>query len=86
MSKFLSKEQIDFYNENGYLVVDNVLSNEQCDKTILQMERHADKDYAAILNPDRLEFLIAQSAEKISKTKELPDKVNYLSDSHYKSR
>ena len=29
------------------------------------MERHANKDYAAILNPDRLEFLIAQSAENI---------------------
>ena len=78
MSDFLNNDQINFYKDNGYLVVDDILSEAECDKIIKTMERHANKDYAAILNPDRLEFLIAQSAENLENVNELPDKVNYI--------
>ena len=78
MSDFLNNDQINFYKDNGYLVVDDILSEAECDKIIKKMERHANKDYAAILNPDRLEFLIAQSAENLENVNELPDKVNYI--------
>jgi ectoine hydroxylase-related dioxygenase (phytanoyl-CoA dioxygenase family) len=80
MSEFLNNDQIGFYEKNGYLVVDNILSDEECNRIIKKMERHANKDYAAILNPDRLEFLIAQSAETIQDVNELPDKVSYIGD------
>ena len=78
MSKFLSENQINFYKENGYLVVDDVLSKSECDLIIASMERHANKDFSAILNPDRIEFLIAQSNEKIDENEQLADKVKYL--------
>ena len=56
MSDFLNNDQINFYKDNGYLVIDDILSEAECDKIIKKMERHANKDYAAILNPDRLEL------------------------------
>ena len=78
MSNFLNESQIKFYKENGYLVVDDVLSHAECDTIIKHMERHADENFSAILNPDRIDFLIAQSALNIEKNKELPEKVNYV--------
>ena len=32
VEKFLSENQISFYKENGYLVVDDVLSKSECDE------------------------------------------------------
>ena len=49
----LSEEQVRFYNDNGYLVVDNILSSEECDFLLAIFEEHADQSYSAILNLDR---------------------------------
>ncbi len=78
MSENLTQSQKEFFNNNGYLVVENVITHKECDKIISTIEQHADKDYAAILNPDRLEFLVSQSIQKITKNSELPDKVEYI--------
>lgn len=49
----LSEDQIRFYDENGYLVVSDLFSVEECD-TLLQIVRgQANEDFAAIMNLDR---------------------------------
>jgi ectoine hydroxylase-related dioxygenase (phytanoyl-CoA dioxygenase family) len=43
----------EFYHENGYVIFDRVVSPEICDMVLSIYERHADDDYATILNLDR---------------------------------
>jgi phytanoyl-CoA hydroxylase len=54
----LSETQIKFYNDNGYLVLDDVHSQEYTERFLSAIRRHANKDFAAILNPDREDELI----------------------------
>ena len=49
----LSKDQKVFYRQNGYLVIDDILSSKECDAALKIFEEHADKDYSAIMNLDR---------------------------------
>lgn len=42
-----------FYEENGFAIFDNVMSEADCDAVLAIYERHADDDYATILNLDR---------------------------------
>ena len=53
----LKKKQIDFYNENGYLIIENLYSNEFTIRYLSAIRRHANKDFAAIMNPDRYDTL-----------------------------
>ena len=55
VDNFLSEEQVQFYDDNGYLVVENVLPQEECDRLMTIFEEYADEDYSAILNLDRSE-------------------------------
>lgn len=50
----LSEDQVSFFNENGYLVVDGLFSSQECDAMLKIFEQHADENYSAILNLDRL--------------------------------
>ena len=56
----LSEEQVQFYGDNGYLVVENLLPLEECDRLMTIFEEYADEDYSAILNLDRSEPEIRQ--------------------------
>jgi len=56
----LSEEQVQSYNDNGYLVVENLLPLEECDRLMTIFEEYADEDYSAILNLDRSEPEIRQ--------------------------
>ncbi len=56
----LSDEQVQFYSDNGYLVVENLLPLEECDRLMTIFEEYADEDYSAILNLDRSEPEIRQ--------------------------
>ena len=56
----LTDQQINFYRKNGYLIVQNIFTNEEAIKFNLFMRRHANKDFAAIVNPDRFEQLAEQ--------------------------
>ena len=42
----LSKADWDFWNQNGYLVVPNVVPSEQLEATIVAMERFFGKDFS----------------------------------------
>jgi ectoine hydroxylase-related dioxygenase (phytanoyl-CoA dioxygenase family) len=56
----LTSTQIDFYNQNGYLAVENVFSKEECEFAVSMFTRHAkrinDNDYGAVMNLDRPEL------------------------------
>jgi len=49
----LKQDQISSFYDNGYLVVDYLFSEEECDAINELMRKHADNDFSAILNPDR---------------------------------
>lgn len=53
----LKKNEIDFYHKNGYLIIENLYSNEFTNRYLSAIRRHANKDFAAIMNPDRYEVL-----------------------------
>lgn len=54
----LKQKEIDSYHQNGYLVVEDLYSEEFTDKYLSAIRRHANKDFAAIINPDRYETLL----------------------------
>ena len=56
----LSEEQVQFYNDNGYLVVENLLPLEECDRFMTIFDEVAVEGYPAILNLDQSEPEIRQ--------------------------
>ena len=54
-----------FYDENGYLIIDDFISEFEANNLKYLLEKHASADYNNMLNMDRYEFLVAQSLEKI---------------------
>ena len=67
-----------FYKENGYVILDNLFSIEETESIKDLLEQHTTQDYNNILNPDRYEFLIAQSYDKFSEMKSMREKIGYI--------
>ena len=67
-----------FYDENGYIIIPKLLSDKEINSIKKTLVTHTNKDYNNILNPDRYEFLIAQSHNKFLKMKSMREKVNYI--------
>ena len=76
----LTKSQLDFYNKNGYIIVKDILSKKQCDLCYETIKKVADKNYSAIMNPDRFEFLISQSYHILDTCETLSEKVKFVSE------
>lgn len=57
----LSKEQIDFYNENGYLIVRNVLSTDEADelRRIVQQEVKRDAYPSSLKYPEPAKYTVS---------------------------
>lgn len=49
----LPQEEINFYRRNGYLIVEGVLSEGECDHLYTVLKKYADENFSAILNLDR---------------------------------
>lgn len=49
----LGGEQIASYKKNGFLVVEGLFSNQECDEIYTIFRNHADEKFSAILNLDR---------------------------------
>ena len=49
----LSKEQFNFYHDNGYIIIDSLFSKEEVDRVYEIFSLSADQHYSAILNLDR---------------------------------
>lgn len=79
-NKSLTKSEKDFYKSCGYLIIKNVLSNKTCDLFLEQIKKHADEDFSAIMNPDRFEFLVAQSMGSMISTLPLNEKVHQVEE------
>ena len=54
----IAQKDIDFYNENGYVILEDVYTEEFTNKFLSAIRRHANKDFAAIINPDRYDELL----------------------------
>ncbi len=76
----LSEEQKDFYYKNGYLVAPRVFSNEESEAILNRLYKHANKDFAPILNPDRSEYLIAQIAQDFPVDYPLGERVDRIEE------
>ena len=57
---YLNATLKEFYNENGYAIIENVFDLKDAKIFNNCMRRHANKDFAAIINPDRYSSLIEQ--------------------------
>ena len=51
------------YQKNGFLVLRNMLTKEECEYIIALSYEIANDDYAAFMNPDRLDYVLAQNIE-----------------------
>jgi len=49
----LTQEEIRLYKENGYLVVNDLFSSEECDQILATCKARTDEKFSAILNLDR---------------------------------
>jgi ectoine hydroxylase-related dioxygenase (phytanoyl-CoA dioxygenase family) len=69
---------IDFWELNGYLVVNKLFNGQECDCFLDRIKQFADKDFSTIINPDRLDFLIAQSFKLMSEKLELWQRIEFI--------
>lgn len=74
----LPREQLDFYNDNGYLVVEGLFSSAECDEIMEKVARHATKEYACILNMHRKSKLAQQDPRE--KTQEVLREIEETSE------
>lgn len=56
----MTKEQKKFYDENGYVILEKVFTDSEAKAFNSFIRRHANIDFAAIINPDRYESLLKQ--------------------------
>ncbi len=68
------------FQDNGYVIIKNFFSKKKCEFFLKKISKYADKNFSAILNPDRQEYLISQSVHLIEKEKYLGDKCDLVYD------
>lgn len=49
-----------FYDDNGYVILEKIFSDSEAEKFNSSVRRHANKSFAALINPDRYESLLEQ--------------------------
>ena len=73
----VKKEHIDYYNQYGFILFKNIFKVSEMNKLNRSISYFADKNWHNIMNPDRLEFLLAQSFEKfLSKNSIIKNVIN----------
>jgi phytanoyl-CoA hydroxylase len=65
MTHILSEDKKAFYWENGYLVIQDLITHQEADTILESIKLHADKNFAAIMNPDRTEELERQAPHSL---------------------
>ena len=66
------------FEKNGYLIIKNFYSKKKCNVFLKKITKYANNDFAPIMNPDREEFLISQTINRILNFKYLGEKANFL--------
>lgn len=74
---YLDKIKSDF-NKNGYYILKNFYNAKKCNDFLKLISKYATINYPPIMNPDRSDFLISQSIEKLSKLNSLYEKTLFL--------
>lgn len=74
----ISQEQKKLYYKNGYLIIKKVIDEKTCDSFYQNIKKFSNNSYSAIMNPDRIDFLISQSFENLNKFNSLREKIFYL--------
>ncbi len=69
-----------FFKENGYAIVKNFFSKKDCKKFLNTISKYSSKEYPPIMNPDRVDFLVSQSIQKIDKFNKLNEKTKFIRD------
>ena len=54
------EDQKKFYEENGYVILEKIFSDSEADYFNRCVRRHANKSFAALINPDRYQSLLEQ--------------------------
>jgi ectoine hydroxylase-related dioxygenase (phytanoyl-CoA dioxygenase family) len=71
----ITEDNINRYREEGYLIIDNLFNQEELNNYLYEIKKIADKDFSAILNPDRFIYLVAQSFDYFTKEENLINKI-----------
>ena len=73
-------EQKASYWENGILILEEFYSHEKCDEIQRHLRRHANEDFAGIMNSDRLDFLTESDPREDSpeRDKEIKETVAFM--------
>jgi ectoine hydroxylase-related dioxygenase (phytanoyl-CoA dioxygenase family) len=74
-----TKENLkDFWENNGYLIANQIFSDQECDLFLNKIKQFADGDFSTIINPDRLDFLISQSCHLMFEKLELWQRIEFI--------
>ena len=84
----ITTEQLNFFYDSGYLIIDNFYPQEFADRFLSCIRRHANKDFAALIDPDNYEQLLKfderpksdLTLEEIKETNELCKEVAFNKD------
>lgn len=74
----ISKEQYDFYWENGYLIVKKLVPESAWSELLKELRNFHDDNWASIMNPDRPEFLISQAINQFPKGKKIREQTEWI--------
>ena len=74
----LNKVHTNFYKENGYLILRNIFSKSEMKNLNNSIKKFADKEWHNIMNPDRMEFIIAQSLEKLNSFNKINQRIDFI--------
>ena len=56
----MTKDQKKFYDENGYVILEKIFTDNEADTFNRFIRRHANINFAALINPDRYDSLLEQ--------------------------
>lgn len=77
-SAIIKKEHINFYKDNGFIIFGKIFKEKELNLLNSSIEFFADDAWHNIMNPDRVEFLLSQSFEKLKKLKNQNDKILFI--------
>jgi len=76
----ITDEQVSFYHTNGFVTVSGVVPDDHCDYFYNKIRKYADSNFSAIMNPDRFDFLLAQSFKMLNQRNSLSEKVSFIDE------
>jgi ectoine hydroxylase-related dioxygenase (phytanoyl-CoA dioxygenase family) len=76
--KINDKNITNFFNENGYAIVKNYFSINECNFFLKKVSKYANKEFSPIMNPDRIDFLAPQTSDNFLNLPSLTSKTNFF--------